>query len=333
MSKESIIVNFFEEIRIKHDPSNFGNIKVRNSYHNKMESKWSKCFSNRECEYNHSTKDVLHIISSVFDNEIETNNRYKESFGSAITAQGNEYKRITRFHSSSLCSYLHFYKVSAENPLSINMNGTIFKFTKVFFEVKNYCLGKSTASMDVVLVSPESNSILFLESKFGEYLNSGSTYVSKEYEEKYLKYFGDCNSQISENIVIKKAMVKSVEKIKLEKKDRYKLYTGGIKQMISHFISIDNFLKRNVFEETKERLSKYLNEDSGIYLGEILFDFGQFSTADRSLENYRNEYKSLVKILEHHNKDIHFLSKILTYQEDLIFCEPLSKTIKEFYKY
>lgn len=332
MNKNILVEHFFNDIR-SNESFKIDNVKIDNSYHNKVRSKWSYCFTNKDYEYEHKVEDVIHIVSSVFDNEIKANNGYKELFKSIINGQGNEYRRITRLHSSSLCSFLHFYKINDDNSLKVNINGSILNFTKVFFEVKNYCIQGRTASMDVVLISPEANAILFLESKFAEYLDSGNTVVSKAYENNYFEYFGNYNMPISDNIMLRKIKRDRVEKILLEKKARYKLYTGGIKQMISHFISLENLIAGNMFEKTRKHLNEYMDKDTKLYLGEILFDFKEFAVDDSSLDNYKNEYRTLIKKLQPKNPKIYFLKNVLTYQDDLIYSKSLSHVIKSFYRY
>lgn len=100
----------------------------------------------------------------------------------ATSGDGQEARRIRTLHSSSLLCLLCFYGVSEERPLNLIVEGRQVRFTSSQFEVKNPVgtdeTGKEhNSNMDVVLYGKDSQNgkkvILFLESKFSEYLTWG----------------------------------------------------------------------------------------------------------------------------------------------------------------
>ena len=102
---------------------------------------------------------------------IKNKDLFHEKFNMAISGAGLENRRILTLHSSSLCALLFFYSCSI-NPITIALNdNTTATFSKVFFEWRNKVL-TSDSNIDVVLYSPDSNILLFLESKFSEYITS-----------------------------------------------------------------------------------------------------------------------------------------------------------------
>ncbi len=93
----------------------------------------------------------------------------------AVSGSGQEGRRITTLHSSSLCALLHFYNIEEEPLLKLtldtNKKTRSVTFTQSFFEyqtpVFNY-----PSNMDVVLLGKDDEGeevALFLESKFSEY--------------------------------------------------------------------------------------------------------------------------------------------------------------------
>lgn len=141
-------------------------------------------------------KRIFGIDDQIFDCQ------YKKTVG----GNGHEKNKIMTLHSSSLLSLLCFYKVNKQ-PLEIgiytNKEKLQFCFTGVSFEFKNdlsyaYKQGNvdkkigSKSNMDVMLFEgnfKEPKNVLFLESKFSEYLHNGVVYnISQNaYEDIYEK--------------------------------------------------------------------------------------------------------------------------------------------------
>ena len=196
---------------------------------------------------------------------------FAEKYLQAISGDGQEASRIRTLHSSSLLSLLCFYGVSDNRPLSINLDGRKIRFTSSAFEVKNPVGVDETglehmSNMDVVLKGSDIQSgkkvLLFLESKFSEYLTWGkysdiSNYVYRPIytqlsEKGYLEQMGLNYEDCPDNLAYADLAATT------GKTDHY---AGGIKQMVSHFIGVTNVAD---FERYK---------NCEIYLGEILYRF------------------------------------------------------------
>jgi hypothetical protein len=83
-------------------------------------------------------------------------------------------------HSSSMLGYNFFHWVP-ENPLSIDE----ITYTRVFFEVKMKVFSNTTpANMDILLIGEQNGrtKLLFIESKFLEYLESRPYKLSDRYK-------------------------------------------------------------------------------------------------------------------------------------------------------
>ena len=85
----------------------------------------------------------------------------------ACGGSGQEERRITTLHSSSLCALLFFYNVTDNHPLTIKGVGT---FKESVFEFRSPVRDEEHPScMDVVLIGEDEEHkplVLFLESKF-----------------------------------------------------------------------------------------------------------------------------------------------------------------------
>ena len=95
-------------------------------------------------------------------------------------------------HSSSRLALLTFYNISDENTLVLNIHGNDVEFNYSTFEFKNPVIGYPS-NMDIVLVSKDRKTALFLESKFSEYYVSAgnkSTPISVQYAtNRYSSFF------------------------------------------------------------------------------------------------------------------------------------------------
>ena len=208
----------------------------------------------------------------------------------AVSGLGQEERRITTLHSSSLCALLFFYNVTKNNtlvlPLNTNKGTRIVEFTESLFEFKNHVISdRSPSNVDVVLVgrSIEGNEgggkdvVLFLESKFAEYfLSSGGTcdigkgYLTNEIGAKLYEIEENWNGKLSDmpvddkrlyNLEKLKGLNLQIQKTKQRKNgkevDVYKLssedtfYIHGIKQMISHYIGIKNLINGTIYDKYK----------------------------------------------------------------------------------
>lgn len=195
-------------------------------------SDWSLKFDNKG-------KPIADYLSAMFG--INDDNWYNK-FIEATTGSGNEGNRILTLHSSALLALLTFGNISQDNPVVIRGE----KYVESWFEVRNVVIpGRSPSSIDVLLRA-ESGNLLFLESKFTEYLTaSGANIVSayKPFYERLLPLIPNMPLQI---VYPKKFQDNKTEVIGFglkptsARKELNGLYLYGIKQCISHLIGIAN---------------------------------------------------------------------------------------------
>lgn len=115
---------------------------------------------------------------------LKRDERLNKLFESATHGDGNEISRILIPHSSSLLAFLCFSNVSKDHPIRIL--GT--EYVDVMFEVKNDVIespDRYPSNIDVMLIDKSGTQILFLESKYTEYLKSGRAYLANRYRAFY----------------------------------------------------------------------------------------------------------------------------------------------------
>ena len=294
----------------------FKSYLLRDSYINCNPTIWNGIDSKNSLSFDFNGSSIINGLKRTFK---ITNNDFDYLFDQACSGSGKEENRITVLRSSSLCALLFFHNVS-KKPINIPIddNKTV-RFNEVFFEVQNTVISyRNPSNIDIVLVSKEDKIILYLESKFAEYyLSNGSIEVSTGYLCKEdCKVGHQLYKQISNDIVFKRIGLKinydsgkdGVFKIESEKniadknnKKKYVSYCGGIKQMISHYIGLANFVDETLCKDDKynrnEKLySYYHDENYKVYLGEILFDF-ENSNITPFMEDYKEKYHELAKYL------------------------------------
>ena len=255
---------------------------------------------------------------------------FADKYLQATSGDGQEARRIRTLHSSSLLCLLCFYGVSEERPLNLIVEGRQVRFTSSQFEVKNPVgtdeTGKEhNSNMDVVLYGKDSQNgkkvILFLESKFSEYLTWGK--YSGISNHVYRKIY----AQLSHNGVLERMGLKYEENPDnrgysdlASVKGKTLHYAGGIKQMVSHFLGVKNAAAGKQYE------------DYDIYLGEILFKFpDSIEDAQRKFNDYDGLYKTLAKGLNLLSEDkFKVLGQCLTYQ-DVFKDYDLEESVRSFY--
>lgn len=125
----------------------------------------------------------------------ETNySLFKARFLEAAYGNGHESNEITQLNSSALAALMFFYSVSDSNPLIISFTTKgkkiRLKFTSVILEKENpVFVANYPSSIDIALYGKNEDSgnpaVLFLESKFGEYLTAGNCSAGKSYKSIY----------------------------------------------------------------------------------------------------------------------------------------------------
>lgn len=259
-------------------------------------------------------KELFIIDSDDFDN----------MFKAATKNNILELRRISTLHSSSLIALLCFYNISnksADKQLKIKLNGEDCTFTSCILEFKNAIKNSfSPSNIDVTLTGTDSNGksvVLFLESKFSEYLSHAKCEGISD------KVYGDIYTKLKKRIdglnIAKETGAWSISATS----ERPQAYCEGIKQMISHYQGIkDGFIGSDN------------DKFNHIYLGEILFKF-EDNNVDKRNENFINYtryYKSLAKRLNEINNDERFkvLVEPLTYQ-DIFKDFKLDDSVQKFY--
>ena len=258
-------------------------------------------------------------------------NKNKETFAKkfqmACSGSGDELKKITTLHSSSLCALLFFFNV--DNKKLVIPSLSEYEFTESYFEFKNKVIGYPS-NIDVVLLGKNINTgknvIFFLESKFSEYI----TGTKKKKVGK--SYFKSGSPSLPIYNCIEKD--KSFDFNKENGFNNSEKYNEGIKQMISHYYGIRNFMEKPADnEDVYKNIRDYKAEE--IILGEILFDnFAKNSDLEKKLNNYKDDYSKLAKIINDQydidkTKPENIKFKVLT--ESLVYSD-LQEYISDFPK-
>jgi len=225
---------------------------------------------------------------------------FHKAFIQVITGKGQEINNIKTLHSSALLGLLCFYSINKENPLIITMpfndEKVKFEFDRVEFEKTNtvfeakHRIPSVLSSIDIALFGKANNkdAVLYLESKFSEYLNVGdySSADKKKRYEQFYKYLSGEDKKDDQNFLkncgisysyTNKSTNKEDGKLYINNiDDNKKYYCEGLKQMVSHTIGAINS------DETEME----------IYLAPILFDFGKLfdDPKDNAFTDYCDVY-------------------------------------------
>lgn len=298
----------------------------------------SFCFIN-PVKYKEREGVVLDKLREVFDIKSDT---FKKKFEMAISGDGQEVKRISTLHSSSLAALLLLYLVK-DNTLKCKLDGKDYTFTDCFFEVKTNVIDSHYSNMDVVLVGKnleDRDVLFFLESKFSEYLNTGmcNDISLNAYKDKY-EELGLMRENAIQGLLFEEGMGKdNVKCLQIKSSSGEPQYCSGIKQMISHYIGLTNFVENGeeaLDPKQKSNLDdivKLRNNGAVIILGEVLFAFDDAvdKCATKRIR-YSSIYKKLAKVLNANTSKICVLPEVLTYQE-LLKDFKLDKKVKDFYQ-
>ena len=196
-------------------------------------------------------------------------------------ASGSELKdkivpaKAKAIDSSSILSYNFLRHINEECTLEIDD----IKYNKVIFEVqlKTLQTSRMPANIDAALISEDEKTVLFIESKFLEFLRNDSDTLSKSYKEK--KNYFDDNKEVENLLAMSKAF--TCDK---------KRYNYGIKQNICHLIGISNLSKSRKAKECFEKTykdsptMKILNADSYRFMN-IIFS-PSYERAQEKCETY-----------------------------------------------
>lgn len=291
-------------------------------------------------------------ISSLFSERFDVGadyEQFEQAFRIVTNGVGNEMAKINSVISSSLLSLLVFYKLfnneSDEISLHLKLNNRDYIFTQALFEVRNKVIGYPSC-VDVVLKATD-GTLLFLESKFTEYIDEIAT--SKSYGVGYCplyKQLVDCLNDAD-------LAVETNEKNLILTSNSGKRYIEGIKQSISHLIGLvqgPQQSKDETYEDFyKEYLSLYRSSPRLIY-GTILFDPSHIlPEAATAFNDYRNLYENAIgnngvrivseiktQFKSKYNPVIEVLRTPFTYQrmlnDNLTYKEKIPDRILKFYR-
>lgn len=319
-------------------------------------------------KYPKEERELKKLLSEQFNIDF-SNSDIENKFQAAIYGEGTEIKKmiiqknnsyyLNLEESSSLCSFLSFLQI--DNTLKIKgKNTSVLNFNNSLFEIKNIVIYDriGLSSMDVVLTG--NRIALFLECKYKEYLknsNKSSRSVSIKQSKRdknpnhnyfywYKKLFPEIidgnafgqNNKDCHKITSNICWYVEGEQIILAAKKGYKIYVHGIKQMISHFIGLINFVDERYYKDSKFTKDQF----DKIYLAENLFDFEQnkpYLEKSEMFRNYNETYGELVTILQQKDNRIIFLLNgyneklnVFTYQ-DIFSNNSISNNVRAFYKY
>ena len=204
---------------------------------------------------------------------------FKDGYGSEIEDCVKPAK-AKAIYSSSMLSYNFFRNI---NNCPIESDG--IKYDKVYFEVQLRTLksSKTPANIDVALVSEGGESVLFIESKFLEYLEDKPAKIPESYT-KEKSYFEDNKEREYLLMMLRRFMED-------DKKGLYNGYVDGIKQNICHLIGISNLNQsvtaRKKFEEKYGNHHPILEAKAYRFMN-ILF-CPKDNDAEEAYKNYRKD--------------------------------------------
>jgi len=212
--------------------------------------------------------------------------------------------------SSSMLSYNFFRNIDGNH--SIFING--IEYNKCLFEVKLPTLTTrgGSANIDVVLLSKDEIHVLFIESKFLEYLESDSTELADSYK-KLDSFYAD--NKESEGLC----------KICKSYKVQNGHYNYGIKQNICHLVGISNLFNSDKAKEKFRQLNTNSLEKSDMdiitsrNISFSLIDVLFVPDDEEAIEKYNIYNKDITKFVDGVPEEIrgHYIPEpfVMNYRE------------------
>ena len=284
-------------------------------------SNWSKSIN---CEKGKELETLVNVFG------LTQNAVLENLFDAATSGDGNEKSRILTLHSSSLLAFLCFSCVRTQ---PINILGT--EYVDVMFEVKNDVIDNhgNPSNMDILLLNSDQSKILFLESKFTEYISGGRVFLSKRYIKFYNTLCQDKNRfdfEASEIEIRHKPNKENPmgyvsNEYCLHYDERPASYLGGIKQAFSHLIGIATGPAEVQTSANKAYTKQTLENAKEITFASIVFNCNQqkynaYSKLYKSTFGEKNAMviKKAIKKVVPESKTLDKLiihDSLLTYQE------------------
>lgn len=283
-------------------------------------------------EFEFGGKDLTTIVGESLANNFAISEPDKktfiEKFKMACSGNGEELRKITTMHSSSLCALLFFFRNK-----KLHMIDCVFE--ESYFEFKNKVIGYPS-NVDIVLLGKNKEGkkvILFLESKFSEYI-TGITKTKNKYEIGKSYFKEGCYSEPIYNELFKnKMLIKQDDTHISAEKD---MYIEGIKQIISHYYGIRNFMNKKYYEKDNDNLEKLKDHGAEEFiLGEIVFDNFSDTLKNKYLVHYENDYSTLAGIInkqcDKECPNLRVLEKTLHYSDLQEFISDLPEVHKFYF--
>ena len=289
-------------------------------------TEWPKSF---KCE---DGEDMFGTLKRIFG----LSESARGLFEAATSGDGNEKPRILTRHSSSLLAFLCFNDV-ANNPIKIK--GTVYN--EVMFEVKNNVINNSPgkSNIDVLLMGENRKKLLFLESKFTEYLSGGKVTLSphryKEFYSKLTKKF-DCPFSAGYVTVNSKTDKSQKTQYALYKGKKTSLFLDGIKQAFSHLLGIATGPAKNQTKGNEDYTRSLLENADEIKFASIVFNcdnkkFDDYKILYESVFENSDLIKDTIKdVLKKRELKLTIISELLEYQ-DVFQKNNRSGKVIEFY--
>ena len=265
-------------------------------------------------------------------------------FEAATGGNGNEKQKILTLHSSSLLAFLCFNDV-ANHPITITISDDKTVYDEVMFEVKNNVINESgtPSNIDVLLMGENRKKLLFLESKFTEYLSGGKVTLSNKYRDLYIKLQ---KLNLPFNIKFINVLQESdnshkepdiKEEIRLYTEEKTSEYLYGIKQAFSHLLGIATGPAKKQTKGNEDYTSSLLENADEIKFASIVFNcdndkFEKYDDLYKSVFENSDVIKDTIKdVLKKRELKLTIVPHLLQYQE-VFQANFLHEKVREFYR-
>lgn len=292
-------------------------------------TEWSKSFKSQNGEDEFGTlKRIFGIRESA-----------RGLFEAATGGNGNEKQKILTLHSSSLLAFLCFNDV-ANHPIIIDKIDET-AYNEVMFEVKNNVINNSPgkSNIDVLLMGENRKKLLFLESKFTEYLSGGKVTLSPHRYEEFYSMLTEKN-----NFRFSAGYLPVNSKTDKSQKTQYSLYTDketslfleGIKQAFSHLLGIATGPAKKQTKGNEDYTRSLLENADEIKFASIVFNcdnkkFDDYKILYESVFENSDLIKDTIKeVLKKRELKLTIISELLEYQ-DVFQKNNRSGKVIEFY--
>lgn len=292
-------------------------------------TEWPKSF---KCEDGEDAFDTIQRIFGLSESA-------RGLFEAATSGDGNEKPRILTLHSSSLLAFLCFNDI-ANHPIIIDkIDKTVYN--EVMFEVKNNVINNSPgkSNIDVLLMGENRKKLLFLESKFTEYLSGGKVTLSphryKEFYSKLTKKF-DCPFSAGYVTVNSKTDKSQKTQYSLYTDKETSLFLDGIKQAFSHLLGIATGPAKKQTKGNEDYTRSLLENADEIKFASIVFNcddkkFDDYNRLYKSVFENSNVIKDTIKdVLKKRELKLTIISELLEYQ-DVFQANNLSDEVRNYY--